>query len=498
MKPIEAENQVALGMGRCVRLAINGMSYRLFRSLVTISILALAVAFLVHMLAYGLISSGVESTARERLEVDRRPAELLARLNTADIRPMVIQELSQEDSERRTEYRTWLGDDGAFEGAVSTAEDLRVFEEWLDGLPAADRAALTGGQSGPALFEGLVQDEARARLIERLEALGLVLPLGGSAGVDALFAQQVPVFLGVVDRVIAGQWTAIAGLREVLGGGDAAGWFLAEGEDAALRSAVEGAGYGMGSMTVAEVRAFAARTRDLAWLDEALRDSGVRGAAARRLRVPAAEVTRAEVLSGIGGVGDAAWLAEALSASGLEGPAGGVGLSVERLAELAQLTTRSARLEAVSGDGTGEDGAAGGFMGLPVRTLWLVGLSFLVCVVGVANAMLMSVTERFTEIATIKCLGAMDRFVMLMFVFEAAIQGVVGGVIGVVLGLLLAGLRGLVDYGSLVGLAWGQAGLVVVASGLAFVVGLVLATVAAVGPSFVAARLAPMEAMRVE
>ncbi|MEM6551734.1 MAG: ABC transporter permease [Planctomycetota bacterium] len=493
MKPIEAENQVALGMGRCMRLAINGMSYRLFRSLVTISILALAVAFLVHMLAYGLISSGVEREARERLSVDRRPAELLTRLNGPDVKPAVVEALGRGDEARLSEYRVWLGDDGAFDEAVSTAGDVRVFEAWLAALPAADQAALTGGRQGLALFESLTEAGSRARLIERLEALGLGLPLGGSAGVDALFGERVTVLLGAVERITAGQREAIAGLRASLGGEDAAVWFLGAENDAAVESAVEGSGYAMGGLTVAEVRAFAGRARDLAWLDEALRDGGVRGAAARRLRVPAAEVTRAEVLAGIGDAGDAAWLVEALSASGLEG---GSGLGAERLAELAGLTTRNARLEAVSGDGS--EAASGGFMGLPVRTLWLIGLSFLVCVVGVANAMLMSVTERFTEIATIKCLGAMDRFVMLMFVFEAAIQGVVGGVIGVVLGLVLAGLRGLVDYGTLVGLAWDQAGLVIVSSALAFGVGLVLATLAAVGPSFVAARLAPMEAMRVE
>ncbi|MEM9931784.1 MAG: hypothetical protein AAF840_18420 [Bacteroidota bacterium] len=65
-------------------------------------------------------------------------------------------------------------------------------------------------------------------------------------------------------------------------------------------------------------------------------------------------------------------------------------------------------------------------------------------------------------------------------------------------GLVLALLRGLVDYGGLLSLAGGAIGLVVLSSLMAFAVGLALATLAAVGPSFVAARLAPMEAMRVE
>ena len=39
------------------------------------------------------------------------------------------------------------------------------------------------------------------------------------------------------------------------------------------------------------------------------------------------------------------------------------------------------------------------------RNLWLVTLSLLVCIVGITNAMLMSVTERFREIGTMKCLA---------------------------------------------------------------------------------------------
>jgi putative ABC transport system permease protein len=125
-------------------------------------------------------------------------------------------------------------------------------------------------------------------------------------------------------------------------------------------------------------------------------------------------------------------------------------------------------------------------------------LSFLVCGVGVANAMLMSVGERFAEIATMKCLGALDGFVMTLFLFEAAIQGVIGGVIGLILGALLALGRGFAEYGGLLAAAHSAAGQVALALGAALVLGVLLAALAAVGPSFVAARLSPMEAMRID
>jgi len=79
---------------------------------------------------------------------------------------------------------------------------------------------------------------------------------------------------------------------------------------------------------------------------------------------------------------------------------------------------------------------------------WIVILSLLVCVVGIINAQLMSVTERFREIGTMKCLGALDRFIVRIFVMEAAIQGLVGSLIGVILGGTIAFLSTLLRFGT--------------------------------------------------
>ena len=40
---------------------------------------------------------------------------------------------------------------------------------------------------------------------------------------------------------------------------------------------------------------------------------------------------------------------------------------------------------------------------------WLVAIALVVSVVGITNAMLISVQERVKEIGTMKCLGALDR-----------------------------------------------------------------------------------------
>ncbi|MCE5199656.1 MAG: FtsX-like permease family protein [Armatimonadota bacterium] len=71
------------------------------------------------------------------------------------------------------------------------------------------------------------------------------------------------------------------------------------------------------------------------------------------------------------------------------------------------------------------------------RTYWLVIMSLLVCSVGITNSMLMSVTERFKEIGTMKCLGALDKFVVLLFMLESGMMGIVASIFGWLIGFVL-------------------------------------------------------------
>jgi ABC-type antimicrobial peptide transport system permease subunit len=68
----------------------------------------------------------------------------------------------------------------------------------------------------------------------------------------------------------------------------------------------------------------------------------------------------------------------------------------------------------------------------------LVIIALVVSVVGITNAMLIAVFERYKEIGTIKCLGALDQHILLLFLVEAVIQGIIGGISGFILGMLAA------------------------------------------------------------
>ncbi len=132
------------------------------------------------------------------------------------------------------------------------------------------------------------------------------------------------------------------------------------------------------------------------------------------------------------------------------------------------------------------------------QDMWLLTLSMLVALVGIVNSMLMSVTERFREIGTMKCLGALDAFIVRLFFIESTIQGVVGTLIGIPIGFMLTYVRmgisfgfGTFDYAPLLG--WTAINIAI-----CLVIGTFLAVVAAWWPARTAAQMQPVEAMRVE
>lgn len=136
-------------------------------------------------------------------------------------------------------------------------------------------------------------------------------------------------------------------------------------------------------------------------------------------------------------------------------------------------------------------------VGSSPKQRWLVILSLLVCVVGIVNAQLMAVTERFREIGTMKCLGALDRFILRLFVLEAGMQGLVGAGMGALIGAVFSLLSGWLRFGwaSLTLISLGSLAVsILIATG----VGCLLSLLGVLYPALIAARMQPVEAMRVE
>jgi hypothetical protein len=135
---------------------------------------------------------------------------------------------------------------------------------------------------------------------------------------------------------------------------------------------------------------------------------------------------------------------------------------------------------------------------------WLVALSLLVCAVGITNSMLMSVTERFREIGTMKCLGALNQFIVKIFMIEALLMGVIASCLGwalgtamIVLSKLAAGVppnapAGTVPLGALTGMD------ILLTLAFCVPVGAALTALATYIPARQAASIPPAAALRTD
>jgi ABC-type lipoprotein release transport system permease subunit len=130
------------------------------------------------------------------------------------------------------------------------------------------------------------------------------------------------------------------------------------------------------------------------------------------------------------------------------------------------------------------------------RTLWIGIISILVTIIGIANALLMSVTERFREIGTMKCLGALSAFIRKLFLIESAMLGFAGAIIGTLLGALLSFTGYGLTFGfALITTALNVGWLLAAAAGC-IAGGTLLSMIAAIYPANFAARMVPASALR--
>lgn len=120
----------------------------------------------------------------------------------------------------------------------------------------------------------------------------------------------------------------------------------------------------------------------------------------------------------------------------------------------------------------------------------VAAISLFVAGVGIMNVMLVSVAERVHEIGIRKAVGATNRQIMSQFLIESSVLTVVGGTIGILLAYLInGGLRLATNLKPEI--TWE---IVVIASGVSLLVGVVFGTV----PAIKAARKSPIEALRAE
>ncbi|MBQ8161002.1 MAG: ABC transporter permease [Clostridia bacterium] len=118
----------------------------------------------------------------------------------------------------------------------------------------------------------------------------------------------------------------------------------------------------------------------------------------------------------------------------------------------------------------------------------IAGISLLVGGIGIMNMMLVSVTERTTEIGLRKALGAEPGQIQLQFLIEAFILSMLGGFFGILTGLALSWLLSVI-IGSPFTISWSA---IALGAGFSAIVGLVFGW----APARKASRLNPIDALR--
>ena len=522
MKVIDVNKQVRLSLAKTVELVLSGVKFRLFRAAVTVAIVALAVAFLMTMLSESVIARNISAAIDKQIAPRQLFVFWLSRLTQSMPPGQLTEELAtiQPGGDRWVELQNWgqLDDD---QMNVLTAFCRRkiAYDRYFAALDEGDRQAMVARASGEEIYVYLGQPEAFDAFAREQGTVGREFP--ESIDQFRAFLAEWPAMKELRDEIFAGHAGAARQFRTEVLGDVSPNVFLSQADEALLEETAR-LGFRMTTADLAVVREQAALTVDAELISNLLKAPLLRTSLMTHLRKESAtDVGPQELFGMLKSGGEARWFLAEIQrirqriseqyddlVAREQAPAEEVALmkasrelifhfdlSAERVQEVARDRLQARNLAAV--EAKVSQTAGGGFMGFSSRTIALICVSLLVCTMGVVNAMLMSVAERFREIATMKCLGATDGFIMVNFMLESCVQGIAGGIVGAVLGLMLGIIRSCSMYGAMA-LSHVPLGDVLIVALVSLVLGVVLSVLAAVYPALVAARLAPMEAMRIE
>jgi putative ABC transport system permease protein len=127
----------------------------------------------------------------------------------------------------------------------------------------------------------------------------------------------------------------------------------------------------------------------------------------------------------------------------------------------------------------------------------IAAVSLLVGAVGIANTMFTTVLEKTKEIGIMKAIGAKNHDIMMIFLMNSALVGMVGGVIGLVIGFIASTMVTLPMMG---GRMMNGAGSVVSPQLLLFALSIAvgIGVLAGAIPAYRASKLKPVDALRYE
>ena len=484
---LEVREQVRLPFKRMLELCLDSISYRMFRSTVTVVIIVLAIAFLASIMVEGYLGRAVRDTVVSQAARRTAYSRFLSEVSYPESNEDLLRTLAllQPDTATYENFQRWAAlPEPQLAEFLETSRRAVVFLNFFDNMSVGRRALLVEGRRGLEIFGWLSDPENFAVFGKRLEPMrSLKVPYSyeefqGFVTAWPAYRRQLlqlkKNYAGTIERIA--QLTKPQGVAGRLSAAATAG--TTEDFFASLRQA----GFRIDEQEVPLILEGMAYQRNVSWAFDQLRKDAVRTGWNRNFQEHFSPSHALQ--SSAGDSSRLQWIQAQLGADFDAARFAAVALEYDKMTALLEaeqhLLNRYGRTQ-----------------GLSEKAMWLIFISFVVCVVGIANAMLMSVLERFKEIATMKCLGARNGTIGFLFITESTIIGVVGGMIGMVLGFLIVLGRQWWLYGSAlyVNFPWLDMGVTFLAC---FSCALVLSSFAAIYPARVAARMAPMEAMRVD
>ncbi|AKB74764.1 Cell division protein FtsX [Methanosarcina lacustris Z-7289] len=128
----------------------------------------------------------------------------------------------------------------------------------------------------------------------------------------------------------------------------------------------------------------------------------------------------------------------------------------------------------------------------------IAAVSLLVGAVGIANTMFTSVLEKTKEIGTMKAIGAKNRDILMIFLFNSAMVGLVGGILGVILGGFISTLFPYLGVTLMKGGGSSSSSLSPGLMAFGLILAVVIGVVSGVVPAYRASKLKPVDALRYE
>lgn len=490
---LEVREQTRLSLKQMLVICFDSIAYRLLRSLVTVFIIAVAIAFLATI----LMESELQRSARLALNAHVRELAAYSRLLRALSEMPSDERLAQmavralPGSVERRNITRWAGLDeaGSAAFAARSATALR-YVRFFETIPVGRRVLLIEQQTGLAVFDWLKDPANRAAFAGALEQMRSLKIPGSRAAFNTFldiwpaYRAQLDTMRDNYDRMIKAveSYAAPEGLNVRFRNA------IHEGRTDALFSALRERGYGIAAADTARIVGGCRYQIEVEWASAFVNQPGVRRTWNRRYN---------EKFSPAGALAACArdpariaWIRETLAQEKAD-----AGFDGDRFLAVARAVANNEKILAAGRQWPADTADDGGTDNS--RTYWLVFVSFMVCVVGIANAMLMSVLERFKEIATMKCLGARNGTIAFLFVAESLVLGTLGGIVGVIGGAGIALSRQSWIFGGMLFEQFSVSGMAVVV-GLSFGCSLLLTALASLYPAHVAARMPPMAAMRVD